>query len=377
VALAISASCVAVILGFHRWLPRIPGQLVAIVLAIGAVVLFHLERFGLSVVGHIPSGMPHFQPPLVGVNDLLLLMPTALAGTVLAFSDTIVTARAFASRNQYRVDANQELLALGMASVASGLTQGLPLSSSGSRTAVAESAGSRTQITSVTAAAVVAVVLLFFTPVLRPMPKAALAGILIAAAYSLCDFGEWRRMWRFRGIGFANAVLTLLAIITFDVMTGIAVGVLASIVMLVRGISFPRDAVVGRVQATGEFHNLAGESGAVAVPNVLIYRFSGPLFFANCSKFRSRIEELTEQAGRNINLTVVDCSGILFVDLAGCETMIELCKTLGNQKIKLVLARVHASLLASLERRGVTDTLGESAIFSTISAAVPAQSSNR
>ena len=178
VALTISVLSVALILGFHRWLPKIPGQIVAIVLAIAAVVLFHLERFGLAVVGDIPSGVPHFRPPLVGMNDFSLLIPTALAGAVLAFSDTIVTARAFASRNHYRIDANQELLALGMASIASGLTQGLPLSSSGSRTAVAESAGSRTQITSVTAAAVVAVVLLFFTRLLHPMPHAALAGSL-------------------------------------------------------------------------------------------------------------------------------------------------------------------------------------------------------
>jgi sulfate permease, SulP family len=377
VALAISASCVAVILGFHRWFPQIPGQLVAIVLAIGAVVFFHLERFGLSVVGHIPSGMPHFQAPIVGVSDFLVLMPTALAGTVLAFSDTIVTARAFASRNRYRVDANQELLALGMASIASGLTQGLPLSSSGSRTAVAESAGSRTQITSVTAAAVVAVVLLFFTPVLRPMPHAALAGILIAAAYSLCDIGELRRMWHFRGIGFAIAMLTLIAIVTLDVMTGIAIGVVGSIIMIVRAISFPRDAVVGRVAASGEFHNLAGESGAVAVPNVVIYRFSAPLFFANCSQFRSRIEELTEQAGGTIQRLVVDCSGILFVDLGGCETMIELCQSLGSKNVKLVLARVRSSLLESLVRGGVSDALGDSAIFSTIEAAVGVQSPNR
>src|SRR5277367_5760085 len=233
VALAISVFSVALILGFHSWLPKIPGQIVAIALAIAAVSLFHLERFGISVVGHIPSGIPHFQPPLVGMSDISLLIPTALAGAVLAFSDTIVTARAFASRNHYQIDANQEMLALGMASIASGLTQGLPLSSSGSRTAVAESAGSRTQITSVTAAAVVAVVLLFFTSVLRPMPHAALAGILIAAAYGLCDFGELRRIWRFRGMGFAIAMVTLLSIVVLDVMKGIAIGVLCSIVMLV------------------------------------------------------------------------------------------------------------------------------------------------
>jgi sulfate permease, SulP family len=372
-ALTISVLCVVLILGFRRWLPRIPGQIVAIILAIAAVSFFHLERFGTSVVGHIPSGIPHLQPPFVGISDIWLLIPTALAGTVLAFSDTIVTARAFASRNHYRIDANQELLGLGMASIASGLTQGLPLSSSGSRTAVAESAGSRTQITSVTAAAVVAVVLLFFTGVLRPMPHAALAGILIAAAYGLCDFGELRRIQRFRGMGFAITLLTFLSIVTLGVMKGIAIGVLGCIVLLVHAVSFPRDAVLGRVGPNGEFHDLAGDSGAVPVPHVLIYRFSGPLFFANASQFRSRIEDLAEQSAGEVNLLVVDCSGILFVDLAGCETLTDAAQNLSSKHIKLVLAAVHARLLEFLHRGGVTDALGESSIFSTIEAAVSPQ----
>jgi sulfate permease, SulP family len=374
VALTISVLSVALILGFHRWLPKIPGQIVAIVLAIAAVVLFHLERFGLAVVGDIPSGVPHFRPPLVGMNDFSLLIPTALAGAVLAFSDTIVTARAFASRNHYRIDANQELLALGMASIASGLTQGLPLSSSGSRTAVAESAGSRTQITSVTAAAVVAVVLLFFTRLLHPMPHAALAGILIAAAYGLCDFGELRRIWNFRGIGFAVTMLTLLSIVVLDVMKGIAIGVLACIILLVRAISFPRDAVVGRVGSNGEFHEV-GNLGATPIPQAVIYRFSAPLFFANCSQFRSRIEDLTDQPDREMNLLIVDCSGILFVDLGGCETLIEAARTLRGKHIRLALADVHTRLLNSLRRAGVTDAIGESLIFSTLDAAVPPSSS--
>jgi sulfate permease, SulP family len=370
ITLAVSVACLFVILTFKRFLPRIPGQIVAIVLAIAAVSLLQLERFGVSVVGQIPSGIPHLQAPLIQARDFWMLAPTALAGAVLAFSDTIVTARAFASRNHYEVDANQELLALGMASITSGLTQGLPLSSSASRTAVAESAGARTQVSSVVAAAVVAAVLLLFTWVLRPLPQAALAGILIAAAYGLCDLGELRRMWQFRGIGFAIAMLTFVSIIAFDVMKGIAIGVLGSIVMLVRAVSFPSDALVGRVPATGEFRHLGTNSPAVPVPHVLIYRFSGPLFFANSSQFRWRVDALLSQAGREINRIIVDCSGILFVDLAGCESLLETAQTLESKQIKLVLAEAHARLLESLHRGGVIGKLGVSSIFATLESAV-------
>jgi SulP family sulfate permease len=293
--LIITAFCVAVILIFQRWVPRIPGQIVAIVLSTAAVSLFHLERLGVGVVGRIPSGIPHFRVPVVSAGDCWSLLTVALAVTLLAFSDTMVTVRAFASRNHYQVDTNQEMLALGVASISSGLFQGLPLSSSGSRTAVAESAGSRSQITSVVAAIVVAAALSLMTLLFRDLPNSALAGVLIVAAYNLCNFPEWRRMWRFRGIGFAAAALTLIGMIVLGVMQGIAIGVVFCIIMLLKSIAFPKDAVLGRVANTGEFNDVARHPDAQQIPGVLIYRFSGPPIFANCSRFSARVEDLVKK----------------------------------------------------------------------------------
>lgn len=153
-------------------------------------------------------------------------------------------------------------------------------------------------------------------------------------------------------------------------MKGIAIGVLCSIIMLVRAISFPHDAILGRVESSREFHDLASGAGAASVPNVLIYRFSGPLFFANSTQFRSRVEDLIEQSREKINLVIVDCSAILFADLAGCEALIEVAQSLQSKHIKLTLATVHANLLESFRRGGVTDAVGESSIFPTIEAAV-------
>lgn len=367
-AVAISAGCVAIILGFHRWLSWVPGQLVAIVVAMASVSLFALQQHGVSVVGAIPAGLPHLRFPFVNMNDISVLLPTAFAGAALAFSDSIVTVRAFASRNHYQVDSNQELLALGMASITSGLTQGLPLSSSGSRTAVAEAAGSRTQVTSVVAAAVVAIVLLFFTGLLRLMPQAALSGILIAAAYNLCDLAELKRMWRFRGVGFACAVVTFFTMIFFDVLNGIVAGVLCSIVLLLRALAFPRDALVVRA-SDGTFEELDVQSASPPQSSVLTYRFFGPLFFANCTQFRSHAELLSRRLTTDSAL-VIDCSKILFVDLAACDTIIQLAQDLEPQHIRLVLGAVHPRLCDSLTRGGVQDAIGEESIFPTLDAAL-------
>jgi sulfate permease, SulP family len=367
---AITIFCVAVILGFRRWLPRIPGQIVAIVASICAVRVLDLEKWGVSVVGHLPSGVPHFHVPMVGAADLWALLPVSGAGAVLAFSDTIVTGRAFASRSHYHTDANQEMLALGLSSITSGFTQGLPLSSSGARTAVAESAGGRSQIASVTAAVVVAIVLLFFTPIVSSMPNAALAGILIAAAYNLCDFGELKRIWHFRGVGFVAAALTFVALITLDMMKGIAIGVLFCLILVIRAVSFPPDATLGWVDDLREFHDVSRNKRARSIPGVLVYRFSGPLFFANCSRFRERLEVLVETAAAPIHLIVVDCSAVLFVDLAGCEVISDLAQKLSAMQIKLALGEVHGALLSSFKRAHVIDVIGETAVFSTLQSAV-------
>src|SRR5262245_30750786 len=224
-ALAIGGLSFAVILFCRRYLPRVPGAVVALVGSLLAVVLFDLDKQGVAVVvGHIPTGLPQLSLPVLSLADFDELLPVAFVAALLSFSDTIVTARAFAARNRYRIDANQELLAIGAANLAAGLSQGLPISASDSRTAVAEAAGSRTQVTSIIAAIVVAAVMLYLAPLLLHLPSAALGGILIASAWSLCDFGEFRRLWRFRGISLAGALVTLVGVVVLGLMEGILLG---------------------------------------------------------------------------------------------------------------------------------------------------------
>lgn len=367
--LAIGVASVATILCFRRWLPRIPGQIVVVIGAILAVDFFSLDRAGVAVVGSVPQGLPRIQVPIVSLQDLEALLPLALAATLVAFSDSVATARGFASRNRYRIDANQELRALGLGNLAAGVTQGLPVSGSGSRTAAAESAGSRTQVTSIVAAGVVASVMLFFTDSLFLLPSAALGGILIAAAWSLCDFGEFRRMWRFRGLGLLGAVLTGAGVIGIGVMEGIGIGVLFSLVLVLRALAFPDDAVLGQV-APGEFHDRERHPEAQAIPGVLVYRFAAPLFFANCGRFRNQVEELIESSPEPFHALVLDASAVFEVDLAACEVLADLHRELRDRGIRFVIANLRGNVRETLIRGWDAAGTEKGLFFPTLGAAV-------
>lgn len=367
--LAIGAGCVAVIQGLRRWAPRIPGQVVALGLALAAVPLFGLERHGVAVVGTIPSGLPHLQLPAFVLADLRTLLPVAVLAALLSFSDTMVTARGFASRNRYRIDANRELIAIGAGNIAAGLSQGLPVSASGSRTAVAEAAGAQTQMTSVVAALVVGLCL-FATGPLYYLPQAALGGILLSAAWNLCDLDEFRRIWRFRGSGLVAALLTLAGVVGLGVMQGIAVGVACSFILVVRALTVPPDAVLGRV--LDDYHDLAGHPDAKAVPGIVVYRFSAPLIFMNCSQFRRRVETLVDEAGPSLRAVVLDGAAINGVDLAACELLSELKSDLQARGIRLVFGNLRTHIRSRIAL-GWKDAETEDGLFHpSISAAVAA-----
>ncbi len=368
-ALAIGAGTFAVILLCRRFVPMIPGAVVALAGSGLAVVLFHLD---VAVVGSVPTGLPGLSLPAISLGDFEALLPIALVAALLSFSDTVVTARAFAARNRYRVDANQELLAIGVANLVSGLSQGLPISASDSRTAVAEAAGGRTQVTSIVAAVVVAGVMLWLAGFLYHLPAAALGGLLMASAWSLCDAGEFRRLWRFRGISLAGALVTLAGVVALGVMEGILIGVVFSLVLLLRALAFPPDAVLGRTP-DGSWHDPAFRPDAARVPGLLVYRFTAPLFFANCALFRDRIEALVAAAPQPLAGVVIDGGALQDVDLMGCETLSELYGELHERGIQLVFGdlrdRVRRDIERGLQFEAETD---QDVTFASVAAAADA-----
>ena len=191
--------------------------------------------------------------------------------------------------------------------------------------------------------------MLFFTDLLSALPHAALGGVLIAAAWSLCDFAEFRRMWRFRGLGLVGAILTAVGVIGIGVMEGIAIGVLYSLIFVLRALAFPDDAVLGEV-TPGEFRDRARHPEAKAIPGVVVYRFAAPLFFANCGMFRNRVEELIESSPEAVHTFVVDASAVFEVDLAACEVLAELHRELRDRGIRLVIASLRGNVKDTLVR---------------------------
>jgi high affinity sulfate transporter 1 len=371
IALAIGGGSFALILLCRRFLPRVPGHVVALLASLLAVALLGLDKQGVAVVGRIPTGLPGLSLPKPSLADFDALLAIALVAALLSFSDTMVTARAFAARSRQRIDANQELLGIGLANLVSGLTQGLPISASDSRTAVAEAAGSRTQVASVVAAAVVAGVMLFLADFLYYLPTAALGGILIASAWGLCDFGEFARLWRFRGISLAGALVTLAGVLALGIMEGILIGVVFSLVLLLRALAFPPDAALGRTPEGG-WHDPAHRAEAAAVPGLLVYRFSAPLFFANCGIFRERIEGLIETAAPPVTAVVVDGGAIHDVDLMACEMLAELDSELSERGIRLLFGNLRDRVKRDIERGLPPLPPGNEVSFPNIAAAVAA-----
>ncbi len=281
-----------IILGLRRWAPRAPGILFAVLAAIIVTSLFNLPAHGVAIVGTLPQGFPLPQLPLVSLSDLPILIATAFGISLVAIGDTISTSAGFASRQGLEVDANQELGGIGAANVLVGFFQGFPISTSGSRTAVAEQSGAKTQLTGVVSAAVVLVMLLFLPGLVRNLPQAALAAILIVAAISLLDLVELRRFFAVSRSEFVLALVCALGVIFIGVLQGIVVAVLLSILQLFLKAWRPAWALLGQEQESPGFHDLKHNPTAQAVPGILIIRWNAPLMFANASVFRDLVRDL-------------------------------------------------------------------------------------
>ncbi len=251
------------------------------------------------------------------------------------------------------------------------MSRGLPISASDSRTAVAEAAGSRSQLTSLIAAGVIVVVMLWLADFLYYLPMAALGGVLMAAAWGLCEFHEFGRLWRFRGVELAGALVTMAGVVVFDMMEGILLGVVFSIVLLLRAFAFPPTAVLGRTPGC-EWHDPAYRKDAQPVPGLLVYRFSAPLIFANSNLFRERIEGLIATAVTPVKAVVVDCGAIHDVDLMTCDMLVELEGELSSRGIALVFGYLRDRVKTDILRGLPPGPGGRELVFPSVRAAAEA-----
>jgi len=376
-SLLLAGAVLLALLVLQHHLPRGPWPLLAMLLATATVALFHLDAAGIAVIGAIPAGLPRpVLPPLPPVAAWQSLVASALGIALVGFSDTILTARAFAARGGYRVDGNRELLALGASNLGNGLLQGFPVSSSGSRTAIGDALGSRSQMFSLTALAVVLAALLALRPLLALFPKAALGALVVAAALRLIDLEGFRSLQRLRASEFQLAIATTAGVLLTNLLVGVALAVGLSVIDLLGRIIRPHDAVIGEVPNLAGYHDVNERQGAVTRPGLLIYRYDAPLCFANAEHFEQRCLEALEAEQRRgvapVRWLLINAEAIVDIDSTAAATLQVLLGTLRQRGIQLALARVKQNLRGTLERAGLVDQLGSQWIFPTIGSAVAA-----
>jgi sulfate permease, SulP family len=362
----LAAAVLAFLLVSQRLAPRWPGPLIAVLLSTAVVATFNLDDNGISVVGEIPAGLPSLQAPDVGLGDVSSLLLPALGIALVGYSDNVLTSRAFAARNRYRVDANQELLALGAANAGAGLLQGFPVSSSGSRTVLGDSMGSRSQLNGLVAAASVILVLLFLRPLLANFPSAALGAIVIYAAIRLIDVVEFKRLGRFRRSELVLALATTAGVLAFDILYGVLVAIALSVIDMLHRVARPHDAVQGKVPGLASLHDVDDYPDAATQPGLVIYRYDAPLFFANAQDFRDRALAAVDSETDRVEWFVLNVEANTEIDITAVDALEEVRRELEHRGIRLGLARLKQDLRADLMPSGLLERIGDDMVFASL-----------
>ncbi|MEW1955670.1 sulfate permease [Terrabacter sp. NPDC080008] len=370
-AAAVGVVGIALVLALQRWLPKVPAIMVMVVLAILATSVFDLAARGVSLVGVLPKGFPPLTIPQIERGDIPLLVGGAIGIATISLADTISTASAFAARAGEEVHGNQEMVGIGVANFAAGLFQGFPVSTSGSRTAVAERSGARTQLTGVVGALLIIMMIVFLPGLLRNLPQPALAAVVITASLSLADIPGTTRLWRQRKVEFGLSMAAFLGVALLGVLPGIAIAIALSILNVFRRAWLPYETVLGKVEGVEGYHDVRSYPDALRLPGLAIYRFDAPLFFANAKTFRDEVRSLarTEPHPRWV---VVAAEPITDVDTTAADVLLDLDQELDEAGICLVFAELKDPVRRKVDRYGLTRQIEPRHFFPTIGAAVAA-----
>ncbi|MFJ4375240.1 SulP family inorganic anion transporter [Pseudomonas japonica] len=369
-AFAIGAGSLAIILLLKRF-ERVPGILIAVVVATLAAWWFDLEaEHGVRVVGSLPQGLPDFVLPLIDAADLQAVLIGGFAVALVSFADTSVLSRTYAARTRTTVDANQEMIGLGMANLATGLFQGIPVSSSSSRTPVAEAAGAHTQLAGVFGAIGVALLLLFAPDLLRHLPSSALAAVVIAAAVGLFEFKDLRRIYRIQQWEFWLSITCFVGVVVLGAVPGIGLAVVIAVIEFLWDGWRPHYAVLGRVDGIRGYHDIGRYPQARLVPGLVLFRWDAPLFFANAELFQNCVLQAVREAPGPVRRIVIAAEPVTSVDVTSADMLIELEQLLRADGIELRFAEVKDPVKDKLQRLEVLARIGRDVFQPTVGAAV-------
>jgi high affinity sulfate transporter 1 len=370
-AVAVGLLGLVLIFGLGRLVPKVPAVLVAVVVSILVANAFDLADRGVSLVGPLPQGFPPLTVPSVAWSEMALLVAGAVGIALVSLTDTISTSSAFAARTGQEVDGNREMIGIGAANLGAGLFQGFPVSTSGSRTAVAEQAGARTQLTGLVGAAAITLILLVVPGLLRNLPQPTLAAVVIVASLSLADLPATVRLWHQRRTEFTLSMVAFAGVALLGVLPGIAIAVALSIGNVFRRAWWPYQTMLGRVDGMPGYHDVRSYPKAERLAGCVLFRFDAPLFFANARTFRDQVRRLARSEPRP-RWIVVAAEPITDVDTTAADMLEDLDEALNAQGISLVFAELKDPVREKIERYELTRTIDPAHFFPTVGAAVAA-----
>ena len=348
-ALTVGLLALALILVLQRLLPKIPAVLIAVVFSIAVTWLFDLGDRGVQLVGRLPQGLPPFTLPHASWDQLSLLAAGALGITLVSLTDTISTASAFAARSGQQVHGNQEMIGIGAANIAASFFQGFPVSTSGSRTAVAAQSGARSQLTGVVGATLILLMLLFLPGLFRSLPQPALAAVVIAASLMLADLAGTVQLWRYRRTEFAVSIAAFLGVALLGVLPGIAVAVSLSVLNVFRRVWWPYQTTLGRAAGVPGYHDVRVYPDAERLPGLVVFRFDAQLIFANARVFREQIERLA-RADPQPRWIILAAEPVTDIDTTASDMLAELDAELNARGVSLVFAELKTPVRDKIER---------------------------
>lgn len=368
-AFAIGAATLAVILLLKRW-KRVPGILIAVVAATLIVDIFDLAlRADVSVLGPLPQGLPAFTIPWIGYDDIIPVLLGGGAVALVSFADTSVLSRTYAARTGGNVDPNQEMVGLGAANLAAGFFQGFPISSSSSRTPVAEASGAKTQLTGVVGAVAVALLLVLAPSLLADLPNPALAAVVIASAIGLVEVGDLVRIFRIQRWEFWLSIFCFVAVAVLGAIPGIGLSIVAAVIEFLWDGWRPHSAVLGRAEGVRGFHDVTRYPHARQIPGLVLFRWDAPLFFANAELFKERVLDAVAKSPTPVQWMIVAAEPVTSVDVTAADMLAELDGTLHARGIELGFAELKDPVKDKLKRFGLFTQIGEGFFFPTIRAA--------
>jgi high affinity sulfate transporter 1 len=372
VTFVLGASTLAFILAFKRN-KRFPSVLVAVVGALMVTAVFDLAtRAGVSVLGVIPQGLPSFGIPRITFGDIAPLLTGALAISVVSFADTSVLSRSLAAKTGSYVDPNQEMIGLGAANVATGFFQGFSISSSASRTPVAESAGSKTQLTGVTGAVAIALLLIFAPTLLKNLPNTALAAVVISSAIGLFEINDLRRLYRIQRWEFWLSIVCFMGVAVFGPIQGILLAIIIALMEFVGDGWRPHHAVLGEAEGVKGYHDLKRYPHARLVPGLLLFRWDAPLFFANAEQFHEHVLDEINANPTPVKWIVVAAEPMTDIDITAADMLVELNNELRKAGIRFIFAEMKDPVKDHLRRFGLSDRFEDTHFYPTLDESVDA-----